>query len=127
MFALPTSNFKRVSLLFLATFFILAGLNHFLNPTFYLAMMPPAIPAHEFLVFVTGVLEIIGGIGVLFAKTRRWAGYGLILLMITVFPANIYMALNPDLFAQMTPLWALYLRLPLQFVIIGWIYWSTRS
>jgi uncharacterized membrane protein len=75
---------------------------------------------------LSGLFEILGGIGVLFAKTRKWAGYGLIALMFAVFPANIYMAMNPALFAQSAYLWALYLRLPIQFVIIGWIYWTTK-
>jgi uncharacterized membrane protein len=126
MFNFPTSVPKRISLLLLAAFFILAGLNHFLNKKFYVSMMPPYLPAHTALVYVSGLFEILGGIGVLFAKTRKWAGYGLIALMFAVFPANIYMAMNPTLFAQSAPLWALYLRLPIQFVIMGWIYWTTK-
>jgi uncharacterized membrane protein len=126
MFNFPTSVPKRISLLLLAAFFILAGLNHFLNKKFYVSMMPPYLPAHLELVYLSGLLEILGGITVLFAKTRRWAGYGLISLMVAVFPANIYMAMNPALFANVSS-WALYLRLPLQIVIIGWIYWTTKS
>jgi uncharacterized membrane protein len=126
MFEFPIRTVKRISLLLLATFFILAGLNHFVNMKFYMSMMPPYLPAHTALVYVSGIFEILGGIGVLFVKTRKWAGYGLIVLMIAVFPANIYMAMNPTLFAQSAPLWALYLRLPIQFVIIGWIYWTTK-
>ncbi|MFO7678785.1 MAG: hypothetical protein R6X34_01930 [Chloroflexota bacterium] len=126
MFNFPTSIPKRISLLLLAGFFILAGTNHFLSTDFYMSMMPPYLPAHLELVYMSGLLEILGGITVLFAKTRRWAGYGLIALMLAVFPANIYMAMNPALFAESTPLWALYLRLPIQFIIIGWIYWTTK-
>ena len=111
----------------LAAFFILAGMNHFLSTDFYTAMMPPYLPAHVALVYLSGLFEILGGVGILFAKTRKWAGYGLVALMIAVFPANLYMAMNPDLFVQSAPRWALYLRLPMQFVIIGWIYWTTIS
>ena len=116
-----------MSLLLLAAFFILGGINHFLSTDFYVAMMPPYLPAHIALVYVSGLFELLGGMGVLFAKTRKWAGYGLIVLMLAVFPANIYMAMNPTLFAQSAPLWALYLRLPIQFIIMGWIYWTTKA
>ena len=126
MFNFPVSILKRISLLLLATFFILAGLNHFVNKKFYVSMMPPYLPAHATLVYVSGIFEILGGIGVLFATPRKWAGYGLIFLMLAVFPANIYMVMNPTLFVQSAPLWALYLRLPIQFVIISWIYWTTK-
>ncbi len=126
MFNFPVSMPKRISLLLLAAFFILAGINHFLNLAFYVAMMPPYLPAHVPLVYLSGLLETIGGIAVLFAQTRKWAGYGLIALMIVVFPANIYMAMNPSLFVESGSVWALYLRLPLQVVIIGWIYWTTK-
>ena len=126
MLNFPVSIPKRISLLLLAAFFILAGLNHFVNKKFYMSMMPSYLPAHTALVYVSGLFEILGGIGVLFAKTRKWAGLGLIALMLAVFPANIYMAMNPTLFVQSAPLWALYLRLPIQFVIIGWIYWTTK-
>ncbi len=100
MFNFPVSTAKRISLLLLAAFFILAGLNHFVNKKFYMSMMPPYLPAHTALVYVSGLFEILGGIGVLFAKTRKWAGYGLIALMVAVFPANIYMAMNPSTFCR---------------------------
>ena len=122
---LPQSKFASISLFALAIFFVFAGLNHFLNTKFYLAMMPPYIPAHYELVILTGILEILGGIGLIFPFTRSWAGYGLILLMVAVFPANIYMAMNPEKFSVSR--WALYLRLPLQFLLIWWIYWVIRQ
>jgi uncharacterized membrane protein len=126
MFNFPVNTAKRISLLLLAVFFILAGLNHFVNKKFYVSMMPPYLPAHTALVYASGLFEILGGIGVLIAQTRKWAGYCLIALMLAVFPANIYMAMNPALFAGSAPLWALYLRLPIQFIIIAWIYWTTK-
>ena len=124
---LPQNKFALISLFILGAFFVFAGLNHFLNTKFYLAMMPPYIPAHYELVIFTGVLEILGGIGLIFPFTRTWAGYGLILLLIAVFPANIYMAMNPEKFANVSPRWALYLRLPLQFLLIYWIYWTINQ
>ena len=120
---LPQNKFALISLFILAIFFILAGLNHFRNAGFYMAIMPPYLPAHKELVIISGVFEILGGVGLLVPATRQWAGYGLILLLIAVFPANLHMALNADAFAKFGPRWALYLRLPLQFLLTYWIYW----
>lgn len=115
---------KRVSRWLIGVVFIGAGINHFLNSEFYTAIMPPYIPYHLDMVYLSGILEILGGIGVLVPKTQRWAGYGLIALLLAVFPANIYMAMNTELFKNTAPVWALYLRLPLQFILIVWVYWS---
>jgi uncharacterized membrane protein len=106
--------------------FILAGINHFLNTSFYLRMMPPRIPAHLFLVYLSGVCEILLGFLLLIPKFTRTAAWGLIALLVAVFPANIYMALNPNLFPEFSAA-ALYLRLPLQLVLIIWAYWFTRD
>lgn len=120
------ASVRRASLLLLGPLFVVAGLNHFLNPTFYLAIMPPYLPAHELLVAASGALEIAGGIGVLAPRTRVWAGRGLALLLVAVFPANVHMAMNPDLFPTV-PSWLLYLRLPLQGVLIGGALWATTE
>lgn len=115
---------KRVSKWLIGIAMIGAGINHFVSPNFYTRIMPPYIPRHLELVYLSGILEILGGIGILLPKTQRWSGYGLIALLIAVFPANLYMALNTELFAKFAPARALYLRLPLQFILIAWIYWS---
>ncbi|MEO0596125.1 MAG: DoxX family membrane protein [Chloroflexota bacterium] len=113
---------KKISVVGLGVVFIVAGLNHFINPNFYMDMMPPYLPAHLMLIYLSGVAEIVGGVAVLVAKWRKWAGYFLILVTLAVFPANIYMAQNAIQFADVAPAWALYLRLPLQFALIFWIY-----
>jgi len=124
---LPRTRLKRVALFLLSLFFIAAGVNHFLNPRTYTAIMPPYLPAHMELVYVSGIFEVLGGLGVLPVITRRLAGWGLIALLFAVYPANIHMAMNPDLFVgRGMPLWAIYLRLPLQFVFVSWVYWATR-
>ncbi len=115
---------RRLSRWLLGVAFIGAGINHFLNSEFYTAIMPPYIPYHLKIVYLSGILEILGGLGILVPKTQRWAGYGLIALLLAVFPANIYMAMNSELFKNIAPAWALYLRLPLQFILIAWVYWS---
>lgn len=106
--------------------FVFAGSNHFINPKFYLNIMPPYLPWHLFLVYLSGAFEIILGIMLLVPKTQRFGAWGLIALLIAVFPANIYMAMNPEKFADIRP-FLIYLRLPLQFVIIAWAYWYTSG
>jgi uncharacterized membrane protein len=111
----------------LAVFFVAAGVSHFLLRDFYLAIVPPYLPAHRMLVDVSGVFEILGGLGVLLPATRSAAGWGLVALLCAVFPANLHMALHPEQFAAMgfTP-GALYARLPLQAVFVAWAWWATR-
>ncbi len=106
--------------------FALAGSNHFINPDFYQNIMPPYLPWHLFLVYLSGILEIGLGILLLIPKSQRVAAWGLILLLLGVFPANIHMALNTELYPELSPL-ALFLRLPIQFVIIAWAFWFTRD
>mgnify|MGYP001285309194 CR=1 FL=1 len=104
--------------------FILAGVNHFLNPGFYVDIMPPYLPWHGALVAISGVAEIALGALLLF---RRWsvrAGWGLMVLLVAIFPANLHMAMNPQLYPSISPV-ALWLRLPLQGLLIAWAYWYT--
>ena len=111
----------------LALLFIVAGTLHFTYPRFYLAIMPPALPYHLELVYVSGFFEIVGGAGLLIPALRRYAGYGLIALLIAVFPANIHMATDvAEAGETRFPLLLLWLRLPLQFVLIALVWWSTR-
>ena len=84
-------NKTRFLRILAALFFVVAGAAHFFNPSFYLTIMPPALPQPLALVYLSGLFEILGGLGLLFPRTRRFAGHGLILLLIAVFPANIYM------------------------------------
>lgn len=109
----------------LGVFFGLAGLNHFINPDFYLKSMPLYLPWHLFLVYFSGFLEIALGILLLVPAYTRIAAWGLIALLVAVFLANIQMAINPQLYSEIHP-WALWLRLPLQAVFIAWAYWYTR-
>ncbi len=128
MLKLPRSIPRRILLLLLAAFFVFGGINHFRNPDFYVAIMPSYLPAHLQLVYLSGVFEVLGGIGVLVPATRSWAGWGLVALLVAVFPANIHMAVNPEPFmAEGMPLWGLYLRLPLQFLLMAWAWWATRT
>ena len=109
----------------ICVFFLLAGINHFINPDFYLKIMPPYLPWHLFLVYLSGFFEIALGGMILVPALTRVAAWGLIALLIAVFPANIHMALNPHLYPDISPI-ALWLRLPLQGVLLAWAYWYTR-
>ena len=106
MFELPRGFPRRIALIGLTLFFVAAGIGHFVNTDFYLSIMPPYLPAHLELVYVSGVFEILGGLAVLPLPTRRLAGYGLMALLLAIFPANIHMALNPEEYvAGGMPLW----------------------
>lgn len=109
----------------LAVLFVLAGMNHFLNPAFYLKMMPTLLPLHLFLVYLSGVCEIVLGILLFIPRFTRLAAWGIIALLIAVFPANIQMATHPQVYPEISSL-ALWLRLPFQAVLIAWAYWFTR-
>lgn len=86
-------------------------------------MMPPWLPFPVAANFVSGAAEIVGGIGVLIPRLRRIAGWGLIALLIAVFPANVQVALHgwPGV---SIPAWILWARLPLQFPLLAWLYFS---
>jgi uncharacterized membrane protein len=111
----------------LAAVFIGAGVNHFVMPRSYRAIVPPAI-AHRAkeVVEISGVAEILGGVGLLIPRTRRVSGLSLIALLIAVFPANIHMARAHDRFPNI-PRWALYARLPLQPLMMLWAWRATRE
>jgi uncharacterized membrane protein len=102
----------------MALFFIIAGTLHFTNASFYLTIMPPVLPHPLALVYLSGACEILGGIGVLIPACRRVAGYGLIALLIAVFPANIKMFADHIHEGISLVTMALFLRLPLQFAFI---------
>ncbi len=118
-----TQNFRKLSVGLIGILFVLAGVNHFISPNFYVRIMPQYLPAHLALVYVSGFFEVLGGIGVLIPKLRRAAGWGLIALLIAVFPANIHMLIHAEQFPDISD-WMLIARLPLQFVLIAWIYFS---
>lgn len=114
-----------VSKFVLSLLFVLAGINHFWHSDIYVAIMPPYLPWHREMVFLSGIAEVGLGILLLVPRWSRWAAWGLIALLIAVFPANIHMALHSEQFAGISPI-LLWLRLPMQLVLIGWIYWHTR-
>ena len=122
---LPKGWWRKLILLGLAAFFINVGVDHFVNPDFYLGIMPPAFPLHAEAVYISGFFEVLGGISVLVPRLRKIAGWGLFALLVAVYPANIYMALNPEIFPDI-PVTLLYIRLAFQFLFFYWAYIVTR-
>jgi uncharacterized membrane protein len=114
---------RTVALRMLALFFVAAGSNHFLNPAPYLSMMPPYLPFPSALNIVSGAAEIAGGLGIIFPATRALAGWGLIALLVAVFPANVNVALHGWKGQNIAP-WLLWARLPFQPLIIALVYWA---
>ena len=123
-----TSWTKRIFLLLAAFFYIGAGILHFTKTDFYLKMMPPYIPWHLAMVRLSGIGEIAGGLGLLVAATRRPAAWGLVALLIAMFPASLYMATNPaEAGAAGLPAGIRWGRLPLQLVLIAWVLWVSKA
>ena len=122
---LPKGILRKLSVFTLSVFFVSFGIDHFVNPEFYLSIMPPNLPLKLEAVYISGLFEILGGVGVLIASTRKIASLGLVTLLVAVYPANIYMALNPERFPEVS-INALYFRLVLQFFFFYWAYSVSR-
>jgi uncharacterized membrane protein len=123
---LPTGWWKKLVLFGLAAFFINVGVDHFVNPEFYLSIMPPAFPLHLEAVYISGFFEVLGGVGVLIPRLRKIAGWGLVALLVAVYPANIYMAITPEAFPEASVA-LLYVRLVFQFLFFYWAFSVTKS
>lgn len=103
--------------------FFIGGIAHFAATSTEARIVPPWMPWPVAAVIVSGVFELLGAFGILLPRTRRAAGIGLFLLTLAVTPAHIYMLQRPELFP--VPLWALWLRLPIQVALLWLITWST--
>jgi len=117
---------KAVLRVFLAVVMLTAGIGHFVRPDGFAQIVPDYLPWPYELVYISGVFEILGGLGLLISKTRRAAAWGLIALYIAVFPANIHMALHELPFMGTVHPIGNWVRLPFQLVFIAWAYWNTR-
>lgn len=110
----------------LSAIFVIAGISHFINAALYVTAMPPYLPWHLELVYISGVAEIVLGLTLLTRRYTKWAGWGLIALCVAVFPANVHMAMNAELYPSL-PVVGLWLRLPAQALLIAWIAWAMRD
>ncbi len=105
--------------------FATAGANHFLMTDFYLSIMPPYLPWHLFLVYLSGVIEFVVGIALLVPRYTRVAAWCMCATSLAVFPANVHMALNAELYPQFNET-VMWLRLPGQLLLLAWMYWYTK-
>jgi uncharacterized membrane protein len=118
---------KRVLLVLASVSFLFSGILHFAKTSLYLKIMPPYVPWRLGMVRISGVCEVLGALGLLLPATRRLAAWGLVALLVAVFPANLYMATNPvetdTAGISATIRWG---RLPLQLVFIVWVLWCSK-
>lgn len=107
---------------------VIAGITHFVAPYTYVKIVPPQLPYPEAIVYISGFFEILGGIGLLIPPVSQAAAWGLVTLLIAVYPANINMAVN-HIHIEHIPdsNWFQAIRLPFQFVLIAWAWWYTKE
>ena len=121
---------KNLSIYLMVYFYINVGIKHFTDPYWFLDIIPPYL---EFigmeLVYISGFFEILLGLLLLFPKSRQISSYGIILLLIAVYPANIYLAFNekPQELIGISSFAASWIRLPIQFILIGLAYWHSKT
>ena len=122
------NRFKKMTIYFMSAAYIYVGIQHFIDPDFFLAIMPDYLPLHLEAVYLSGVFEILLGGMLLFKEYRKVAGWGLIALLLAVFPANIYLAQN-EIAQQSINIsqTAAIVRLPFQALFISIAYWHTKA
>jgi uncharacterized membrane protein len=116
----------RYSRLAATAVFLASGVLHFVRPLLFREIVPPVLPFPAALVAISGAAEIAGAAGLAFPAARRSAAIGLVALLVAVFPANVYMAVEHERFARVAPAWLLFARLPFQAVLIAWV-WGLRE
>ena len=122
------SMFRYAGLVLLSLIFVVGGVLHFVLPQAYLRIMPPYLPWHMPLIWISGAAEIAGGLGVLLPATRRPAAWGLVAVLIAVWPANLYMAMaHLPLPGVAGEAWFQWLRVPLQIPLFAWAWIYTRN
>lgn len=122
------SGAQKVGLWAACILFVAGGSLHFLLPDAYLKIMPPYVPWPLQMVYLSGAAEIAGGLGLLLPRLRRAAAWGLVVLLVAVFPANVYMAeYNIQVTAHRIPQLWLWARLPVQLLLIWWVLWCTHE
>lgn len=120
---------KKASIYLMGCSYVLVGILHFVKADFFMNIMPPYLPFPLELVYLSGAAEIVLGSLLLFKKYQSYAAWGLVLLLIAVYPANIYLAFNtaPQEALQVSAFAASWVRLPMQFVLLGIAYWHTKT
>lgn len=111
----------------LALFFVGGGINHFVSTDFYVSIMPEFLPAHGLLVYLSGVTEIVSGVLLAIPRLSAVGAWCIIAQLLVFLLVHFNMAAKPDDYAELASPAALYLRIPIQFVMIAWAYWFTRE
>ncbi len=123
----PLKRFRDNARVATGLAFILTGFSHFIIPEKFMEMMPPFLPVPMILIYISGCFEILGGLGLIIQRQKYLAGIGLILLLLAVFPANIFVAVNNvQLGGFMNYPVYQWLRLPMQGVLMWWIWWGAE-
>ena len=117
---------KIILKIVLAIFMIFAGSYHFVKPDFYIRMIPSSLPNPRGLIIISGLFEILGGVGLLIPQTTIFSAWGLVALLFAVFPANFYMAIKSIPYVDGQPAFIAWLRLPMQFIFIAWALMFTK-
>ena len=123
------TTLKKVSTITLILGYIAAGINHFRAPEFYIAIIPQCIPYPQFMNAAAGIFEIIFGLGLAFKVTRKYAAWGIVLMLAAFLPVHISMITDAPFRVGTTtvnPLLA-WLRLALQPALIAWAWWHTKE
>jgi len=118
---------KSILIIISSIFYTIVGVKHFIEPDYFLSIIPPYLPFHIELVYISGFFEMLFGLMILFPKYRYYGSIGLILLLIAIFPANIYLAQNKEAqeaigTSQQIAIW----RLPIQGILIWIAYWIRK-
>lgn len=119
-------TFKMLHRIIQGVIYIFAGANHFVMPEFYKKIIPPYLPKPEYINWISGAAEILLGALLIVPQTAKRAAWGLVALLVAVFPANWYMFRSNGAGIDV-PRWALIARLPLQLVLILFAWWHTRD
>ena len=121
-------NFKPLTIYIMSIMYVFIGIRHFTDPQYFLDIVPPQLPFKLFLVYFTGLIEVVGGVAILAPKTRKAGAYLLILLLVSVFPANIYLYISetPQNLLGITKTDAL-IRMPFQIPLIILAYWHSKK
>jgi uncharacterized membrane protein len=126
---MSNNKLKKASIYLMGCSYVLVGILHFANTTLFLNIMPPYLPFHLELVYLSGATEILLGSLLMLKKYQTYAAWGLVLLLIAVYPANIYLAFNkvPQEALEVSAFAVSWVRLPIQFVLLGLAYWHTKE
>lgn len=119
------TRLKKPALILMVLFYVFTGVTHLLHPEVFERIVPPPLPPY-LIAILSGLAELGLALLLIPLKTRKWAAWGIIALLIAVFPANIYMYVIRDQFPEI-PAWALLVRLPMQIILIAWAYWFARA